>query len=183
MGSIELPGKCFSGRLPVRWGIWGEDWSRPDERIVYFTGQSAETTVGLGGSPRHLIGPPRNEPVLDSMGGKSNLLRILSALSSDPERRNPLAVAFVQRLYGARVPIIADHSPARRRCLLRPDHHSRSWVSAGADIRAGGGSPHRAVAPQPRGAALPGPLTAKSGPLMEVVYACSGTAVIVIMDR
>jgi len=41
--------------------------------------------VGLGGSPHHLIGPSRNEPVLDSMGGKSNLLRILSALSSDPE--------------------------------------------------------------------------------------------------
>ncbi len=85
VGSIQFPGKYFAGCLHMRWGIWGEDWSRPEERIVYFTGQAAGTIVGLGGSPHHLIGPSRNEPVLDSMGGKSNLLRILSALSNDPE--------------------------------------------------------------------------------------------------
>src|SRR5713226_1503109 len=47
VGSIEFPGKYFSGCVHMRWGIWGEDWSPPDERIVYFTGQSAGTTVGL----------------------------------------------------------------------------------------------------------------------------------------
>jgi hypothetical protein len=85
VGSIEFPGKYFAGSLPMRWGIWGEDWSPPEQRIVYFTGVAGETTVGLGGSPEHMIGPGRKEPVLDSMGGKSNLLRILSALSKEPE--------------------------------------------------------------------------------------------------
>lgn len=85
VGSIDYPGEYFAGRLQMRWGIWGEDWSLPEERIVYFTGRSPRTAVGLGGSPHHLIGSCPNQPVLDSMGGKSNLLRILSALSQDPE--------------------------------------------------------------------------------------------------
>lgn len=52
---------------------------------MYFSGTTGATVLGLGGSPRHIIGNVPAEPVLDGMGGKSNLLRILGALSKDLE--------------------------------------------------------------------------------------------------
>jgi hypothetical protein len=39
VGSIELPGKYFSGCLPMRWGIWGEDLVSPrrTHRLLYWS--------------------------------------------------------------------------------------------------------------------------------------------------
>jgi hypothetical protein len=83
VGTVDQSGQFFKGVMDLRWGIWG-DLNRPEDKIVYFSGMTGMTALGLGGSPRHLIGSAPGA-VLDGMGGKSNLLRILGALADDPD--------------------------------------------------------------------------------------------------
>lgn len=48
VGSVDEPEEFFTGLLPVRW--------RPGENLVYFTGTTKRTFLGLGGSSHHVLG-------------------------------------------------------------------------------------------------------------------------------
>jgi uncharacterized protein DUF7019 len=85
VGTVDRPKGFFAGQMDLRWGVWGEDSGGPGHSMVYFTGRTKRTTLGLGGSERHLIGDPPGPPMLDRPSGKSNLLRILDALTTDPD--------------------------------------------------------------------------------------------------
>lgn len=60
VGTPDQPAEYFSGTLPMRWGPFGleeQGNSRADDSpIVYFSGSTEQTLVGLGGSAKHVIG-------------------------------------------------------------------------------------------------------------------------------
>jgi hypothetical protein len=58
IGSIDEPGAYFAGRIPMRWGPYqrSSDPAGLPSGIVYFGGQTANTTIGLGGSVEHMFG-------------------------------------------------------------------------------------------------------------------------------
>ncbi len=53
LGSVDKPGEYFEGTMPIRLGPLSEG---TDPGIIYFTGRTKRTLVGLGGSPKHMIG-------------------------------------------------------------------------------------------------------------------------------
>jgi hypothetical protein len=57
VGLVDEPGEFFRGRLPMRWGAYGDSFvSSASEPLVYFGGSTDRTIIGLGGSAHHLIG-------------------------------------------------------------------------------------------------------------------------------
>ena len=86
VGSIDKPGAYFKGTLNMRWGPWLE-WAimenrRADEKgqMVWFSGETPHTIVGLGGSSKHIIGREEKRDLPDSM---SNLACILGLLADE----------------------------------------------------------------------------------------------------
>jgi hypothetical protein len=53
LGTVDEPGQFFWGMLPMRWGPFGDG---AGSSLVYFSGQSERTIVGLGGSSLHVVG-------------------------------------------------------------------------------------------------------------------------------
>ncbi len=83
VGTIEEPRSYFHGVLDMRWGEY------PDTGIVYFTGLTGGTAVGLGGSLKHVIGHQNTE-------------RLRPLIGSLP---NPLLQALITEL---RIPILQE---------------------------------------------------------------------------
>ena len=73
VGTIDEPKEYFEGALPMRWGLLQGAGS-----IAYFTAQTDETIVGLGGSATHLIGG--SDEARQGTIGDSFAWRIVSAL-------------------------------------------------------------------------------------------------------
>ena len=53
VGTVEKPNAYFKGQLPLRWGPYAEDLAC---ELVYFGGATEKTTLGLGGSLKHVLG-------------------------------------------------------------------------------------------------------------------------------
>jgi hypothetical protein len=73
LGTIEQPSAYFAGTMSMRWGIIGRG-------VVYFTGSSGNTLVGLGGSDQHVIGSGRAVPEEEAHGLGSHTAMILEQL-------------------------------------------------------------------------------------------------------
>ncbi|BBO76211.1 hypothetical protein DSCW_36280 [Desulfosarcina widdelii] len=58
VGTIENPASCFKGRLSVKWGQYKTSSKHLDEPspLVYFSGYTGKTILGLGGSIHHVVG-------------------------------------------------------------------------------------------------------------------------------
>lgn len=50
VGTVDDPGQYFRGRLKLRWG------SLDNAPVVYFSGSTERTVVGLGGATGHVVG-------------------------------------------------------------------------------------------------------------------------------
>src|SRR6266702_901597 len=55
VGSIDAPSTYCKGTLPMRWGPIGG-------QTIYFSGSSTRTSIGLGGSLKHVIGAHAESP-------------------------------------------------------------------------------------------------------------------------
>lgn len=60
VGSIHEPNLYIKGVMPMRWGLYNDAGTRPEEEspLVYFGGLDNEscTLLGLGGSSKHVVG-------------------------------------------------------------------------------------------------------------------------------
>jgi hypothetical protein len=59
VGTVDSPQSYFEGNLPMRWGPYGGGigpYRRSEPEVVYFGGSTSSTTLGLGGSLKHVIG-------------------------------------------------------------------------------------------------------------------------------
>lgn len=56
LGSVERPDEYFEDTLEMRWGTYGDIFTPPERTFVYFGATTENTIVGLGGSPKHVIG-------------------------------------------------------------------------------------------------------------------------------
>jgi hypothetical protein len=54
VGTVDVPGPYFRGRLPMRWGSPAAGRAS----LVYFGGRTERTIVGLGGASGHVLGAP-----------------------------------------------------------------------------------------------------------------------------
>jgi len=98
VGSIDKPGAYFKGTLNMRWGPWLE-WAIMENRtadekgqMVWFSGETRHTIVGLGGSSKHIVGREEKRDLPDSM---SSLACILGLLADELQLPFP---AFVRRM-------------------------------------------------------------------------------------
>jgi hypothetical protein len=55
VGTVDEPKQYFRGTLDLCWGNFGGHWSTGD--LVYFSGTTSETVLGLGGSAAHVVRP------------------------------------------------------------------------------------------------------------------------------
>jgi hypothetical protein len=105
VGSVEEPGQFFWGLLPMRWGPFPVETG---SSLVFFGGQTGGTTVGLGGSVKHVLGsvPDAAEhgigrslmpPMLDALGVSSDLEDeyVADAVDGDLDRTDGTALAKV----------------------------------------------------------------------------------------
>lgn len=106
VGSVEEPGPFFWGLLPMQWGPFPAE---TDSSLVFFGGRINETTVGLGGSVKHLLGsvPDVTEhgigrsdmpPMLDVLSTSSDLEDeyVADTVDGDLDRADNVALAKVQ---------------------------------------------------------------------------------------
>jgi hypothetical protein len=73
LGTIEHPSAYFAGTMPMRWGVIGGG-------VVYFTGSSGSTLVGLGGAAQHVIGSGKAAQEEETLGLGSHTAMILNQL-------------------------------------------------------------------------------------------------------
>lgn len=105
VGSVAEPGQFFWGLLPMRWGPFPAETG---SSLVFFGGSTDGTTVGLGGSVKHVLGsvPDFAEhgigrslmpSMLDALGGSSELEDeyVADAVDSDLDRADGVALANV----------------------------------------------------------------------------------------
>lgn len=78
LGSVDEPGQFFWGLLPMRWGPFPTD---PTLSLVYFSGATERTVVGLGGSGHHVLGSP---PPSGQVMSRSQTPSLLAGLTTDP---------------------------------------------------------------------------------------------------
>ncbi|MET9242995.1 SAVMC3_10250 family protein [Nonomuraea sp. NPDC003709] len=103
VGSVEEPGQFFWGLLPMRWGPFPVETG---SSLVFFGGQTEETTVGLGGSVKHVLGSVPDAadhgigrslmpPMLDALGVSSDLEDeyVADAVDGDLDRADSAALA------------------------------------------------------------------------------------------
>lgn len=65
VGSIDAPSTYFKGILPMQYGTFEREGVY--EKTVYFGGITSHTTLGLGGSARHVIGNNSLNDLADTM--------------------------------------------------------------------------------------------------------------------
>ena len=58
---VDADGTFFSGQLPLRWARLGR---RGRSGVVYFSGRTPTTMLGMGGSARHLVGAAEEAQVV-----------------------------------------------------------------------------------------------------------------------
>lgn len=59
IGTVDNPESYFEGTLPMCWGPYGGGigpYRRSEPEVVYFGGSTSSTTLGLGGSLKHVTG-------------------------------------------------------------------------------------------------------------------------------
>jgi hypothetical protein len=54
IGTVDNPDQYIEDTLPMRWGMLT---TTPENSIAFFAADTDKTTVGLGGSAQHLLGP------------------------------------------------------------------------------------------------------------------------------
>ena len=65
VGSVDEPDEYIADTLSMRWGLFHLP---PPKAPVFFAGETEKTVVGLGGSPKHLLGRPgEGEPYDNSL--------------------------------------------------------------------------------------------------------------------
>jgi hypothetical protein len=108
VGSVEEPGQFFWGLLPMRWGPFPAETG---SSLVFFGGRTGETTVGLGGSVKHVLGsvPDMAEhgisrslipPMLAALGVSSELEDeyVADAVNGDLDHADSIALAKVHEV-------------------------------------------------------------------------------------
>jgi hypothetical protein len=60
IGTLTEPGEYFAGEIPMRWGLFNDQGTRPADEppLVFFGGVSQDENliVGLGGSSKYVVG-------------------------------------------------------------------------------------------------------------------------------
>jgi len=102
VGTVDEPRPWFAGEMDMIIGRLGRQSSeRPP--VVYFSGETTKTIVGLGGAIRHLIGAPGAPATVYELPSSSiaALLKVLSE-EAETERQEALAdraVDFYDQLW------------------------------------------------------------------------------------
>jgi hypothetical protein len=75
VGSINEPQTYFTGTIPMRWGLLGDN-------LAYFAGSQANTILGLGGSIFHVVGEKRElEIPIEGYWSASSAMAIINQLN------------------------------------------------------------------------------------------------------
>jgi hypothetical protein len=126
---------------------WGPFPAEPDSSLVFFGGRTEETTVGLGGSVKHLLGSVSDmaehgigrsdmPPMLDGLGASSDLEDeyVADSVEADLDHSDSVAIAKVHEA------VTLLRGPAQnvefvaKRLLHGADPHSGEFVLLGSPI-------------------------------------------------
>jgi hypothetical protein len=95
-GTVDSPQTYVKGVMPLRWGMFSDEADRIGGKslgmydTVYFVGQTARTTVLLGGSSKHLLGMESGAATAAASMSSSNILRIAVMLAKELRERGEL---------------------------------------------------------------------------------------------
>ena len=81
VGTVDEPKAYFKGSLLMRWGAFASD-----SRLMYFSGKTRQTILGLGGSIAHVIGKRKGESEVSGGSSSSDIYNILHKELNLPEK-------------------------------------------------------------------------------------------------
>ncbi|MFI6097020.1 DUF7019 family protein [Lentzea sp. NPDC051213] len=75
VGTVDEPGQYFRGRMKLRWGPVG------DASVVFFSGATENTVLGLGGATGHVLGT-KGQPEQNVVFAPSSMPGLLAGLDA-----------------------------------------------------------------------------------------------------